>query len=224
MPTPIGHREDITRRALLVLAAVDLVLAEDTRRTGQLLQHYGLHKPLLSFFEGNERSREEAALAELREGRRVALVSDAGTPLVSDPGFRLVRRAIAEDLAVHPLPGPSAAVTALIGSGLPTDAYYFGGFLPRKPGGRRSLFAELAGLSATLIFYESPHRLLRTLAVLAELFPEREVVVARELTKLHEDFQRGLATDLVQHFTGHPPKGEITLLVAGKSRGKPASE
>lgn len=224
MPTPIGNREDITRRALTVLAAADLVLAEDTRRTGQLLMHYGLHKSLLSFFEGNERSREEAVLAELRQGKRVVLVSDAGTPLVSDPGFRLVRSAIAEELDVYPLPGPSAAVTALIGSGLPTDAYYFGGFLPRKPGARRSLFEELAGLFATLIFYESPHRLLKTLAELAELFPERDVVVARELTKLHEDFQRGRAAVLVEHFQKHPPKGEITLLVAGKSRGKAVPE
>ena len=214
--TPIGNLEDITLRALRVLKEVDLVAAEDTRHSRKLFNHFGIATPLTSYFEHNEAAKGERLLAALRRGESVALISDAGTPAISDPGYLLVRRCREEGVAVVAVPGPSAAVAALSVSGLPTDRFAFEGFLPAKSNGRREAFRRLAGESRTAIFYEAPHRLLAALRDLcAELGEEREVAVARELTKLHEEFFRGDAAAVLEHFsTSGRVRGEIVLLVA----------
>jgi 16S rRNA (cytidine1402-2'-O)-methyltransferase len=214
VPTPIGNLEDITQRALRVLSEVDLIACEDTRHTRKLLNHYAIKTKTISYHEHNERERAVELCAMLAAGKNLALVSDAGTPLVNDPGFRLVQQAIAGDLQVVPLPGPSALVTALIGSGLPTDEFFFGGFLPARSGARRARLEEVRALSATLIFYEAPHRIAAALRDAREVLGEREAVVARELTKLHEEFARGRLSELTQRFSGSEGvRGEMVLII-----------
>jgi len=217
--TPIGNLEDITYRAVRVLGEADLIACEDTRETRKLLDHYGIHKPTISYHEHNEAERAEELAARLVAGDTVALVSDAGMPLVSDPGYRLVRAALSNGVRVEPLPGASAALAALAASGLPTDAFYFGGFLPAKAGQRARTLEALADETATLIFYEAPHRLLETLEAVEQAFGPRPVVVARELTKIHEEFLRGTAAEVRAQLAGRGSvKGEITLLI-GKGAG-----
>jgi 16S rRNA (cytidine1402-2'-O)-methyltransferase len=212
--TPIGNLEDITLRALRVLREVDLIACEDTRHTRKLLEHYGIQKPTLSYHEHNEAARSAELLDKLRQGASVALVSDAGTPLVSDPGFRLVSKAIEGGIAIEPVPGASAILAALTASGLPTDAFLFGGFLPARPGPRRKQLARLKDEPATLVFYEAPHRILEALEDIDAVLGARPVVLARELTKLYQEFLRGTAASLGELLRGRPPlKGEITLLV-----------
>ncbi len=215
--TPIGNLDDITLRALKTLAAVDLIAAEDTRHTVRLLDRHGIPAGrLISCHEHNEQERVAQLLAMLRDGKTVALVSDAGTPGVSDPGFRLVQAARAEGLAVVPIPGPSAAVTALSAAGLPTDAFLFVGFPPRKQGALKRDLAALAAQRATLIFYESPRRLLTLLQALLDALGDRQAVLARELTKIHEEFLCGSLSEISQTLAQRPAlKGECTLLVSG---------
>jgi 16S rRNA (cytidine1402-2'-O)-methyltransferase len=213
--TPIGNLEDITLRALRVLREADLVACEDTRQTHKLLDHYGIRKPTLSYHEHNETLRAAELIERLESGSSVALVSDAGTPLVSDPGYRLVTRAIERGIRVEPVPGPSAVIAALAASGLPTDAFRFGGFLPPRSSQRRKALAALKDETATLVFFEAPHRIRETLADIEAVLGPRPLVVARELTKIHEQFLRGTAAELRQ--AGIPLKGEFTFLV-GKAQ------
>jgi len=219
--TPIGNLGDITLRSVETLSRCDLVACEDTRVTGKLLKHLGLRKKLARYDDHSDEGSRERLVEALRT-QAVALVSDAGTPLVSDPGYRLVRRAREEGLAVTSLPGPSAAVTALTLSGLPNDRFLFAGFLPVKDKARADTLTELAAIPATLVFYETAPRLVKSLAAIAGTLPGREVSVARELTKLHEECRTGDPQSLIDHYTAHPPKGEIVLLVAppGESRGE----
>ena len=214
--TPIGNLEDITLRALRILKEVELVVAEDTRYTQKLFNHFNINTRLTSFFEHKEESKLKPILAKLKTGANVALVSDAGTPSISDPGFRLVRAAIQEGIDVVPIPGPCAAITALQASGLPTDHFFFVGFLPEKPGKRQKYLETLAALPHTLILYLSPWKALKQLQELTTLFGERTVCMGRELTKLHEEFWRGTLPQLTERLVAKPPKGEITLVIAGK--------
>jgi 16S rRNA (cytidine1402-2'-O)-methyltransferase len=216
--TPIGNLEDITLRALRILKEVDLVAAEDTRRTGLLLKHFGIEKPLTSYFEGNELKKRELILSRLREGEDVALVSDAGTPGISDPGFRLIRLAIEHEISIVPVPGPSAVIAALSVAGLPTDAFLFKGFLPHKSKKRRDLLKQMEDLRETLIFYESPHRLSESLKDIFEILGDREISLTRELTKVYEEVLRGKVSALLRHIGEKTLKGEITLIVSGKTR------
>ena len=221
--TPIGNLEDFSYRAVRVLQEATAIACEDTRHTSRLLEHYGISKPLISYHEHNERARAEELLERLRQGENIALVSDAGTPLISDPGYRVVQAAAAEGLRIVPVPGASALLAALAGSGLATDAFYFGGFLPAKAGQRRKAIAQLGELPCVLIFHEAPHRLIDCLSDLAETLPYRTVVVARELTKVHEEFVRGTAASLRIEFESRPAiKGEITILV-DKPGAEPAT-
>ena len=218
--TPIGNLGDVSLRALATLAAADAVLAEDTRVTRTLLAHYGITTPLVSYHEHSNEAVRERMVIRLREGQALALVSDAGTPLVSDPGYRLVEAAIAADLPVIPIPGASAALAALIVSGLPTDRFFFEGFLPAKSGARRERLAELAGIPGTLVLYEAPHRLAESLADAALVLGPRNAAVARELTKLFETVRRGTLTDLAARYAAEPaPKGEIVVLIAPEPAG-----
>lgn len=214
--TPIGNLEDITLRALNVLRQVDLVCAEDTRHTGRLLEHYGIQVPLLSYHEHNEETRTPEIIERLKSGQEVALVSDAGTPTLADPGFRLVRAAQEAGIPVVPVPGASALLAALAASGLPTDRFVFLGFLPRQERERRELLADWLRLPATLILYEAPHRLRATLADLEEVGADgREAVIARELTKKFESFYRGTVRELARFFQTEEPRGEFVLVLAG---------
>ena len=211
--TPIGNLEDITFRAVRVLKEADLIACEDTRQTRKLLEHYGISTPTISYHEHNERERSGELVARLREGISVALVSDAGMPLVSDPGYRLVREAIDAGVRVEAVPGASALLTALAASGLATDALHFGGFLPAKAGQRLRAIEALRDEPATLIFFEAPHRILETLAAIEQIFGGRPVVVAREITKIHEEFLRGNLNDLRDAASQRAPRGEITLMI-----------
>ncbi|HEX8339135.1 MAG TPA: 16S rRNA (cytidine(1402)-2'-O)-methyltransferase [Pyrinomonadaceae bacterium] len=212
--TPIGNLEDVTRRALRVLGEADLVACEDTRRTRQLLEHFGIRARTLSYHEHNERERAEELARMVEEGRTVALVSDAGTPGVNDPGYRVVRACVERDLTVVPVPGPTALVAALTASGLPTDEFYFGGFLPARPHARREKLSSVKTLRATLVFYETPHRLAHALADALEVLGEREAAVARELTKLHEEIVRGRLSELLGRFTPEgAARGEMVLVI-----------
>jgi len=214
--TPIGNARDITLRALDILRSVDLIVAEDTRVTSKLLSIHAIQKPLSSYNDHNAARERPRILARLRSGERVALVSDAGTPLVSDPGFKLVREVIAEGLAVHAVPGPSAALAALTLGGLPTDRFLFAGFLPTRSAERRRALAELKDVRATLIFFESAHRVSETLREMSDVLGARPAVVAREMTKLHEELRRDLLPALARHYEeAPPPKGELTVLVGG---------
>jgi 16S rRNA (cytidine1402-2'-O)-methyltransferase len=213
--TPIGNLEDITLRALRILRdEVSWIACEDTRQTRKLLDHFEIRKPLASYHDHNEASRTPEILAALARGESVAVVSDAGTPLVSDPGYRVVEAAIEGGFPVVPIPGASAILSALSASGLPPDEFRFVGFLPPKSGARHKLFESLATEAATVIAYESPHRIVESVAELASLFPARPIVVARELTKLHEEFLRGRADQVSEQLkTRQSVKGEITLLI-----------
>ena len=214
--TPIGNREDITLRALRILKEVDLIAAEDTRHTGLLLRHFGIQTPLTSYFEGNELRKKEFIISKLTQGERVALVSDAGTPGISDPGFRLIRTAIEHEIPIIPVPGASAVIAALSVSGLPTDAFVFRGFLPHKTKRRRDLLVELADVRETLIFYESPHRISETLRDIYEVLGNRKIVLTRELTKIYEEVLRGKVSEIQIQIGERKLKGEITLVISGK--------
>ncbi len=219
--TPIGNLNDISRRAIQTLQEVELIAAEDTRHTRKLLSHFNIRNRLVSYHEHNQETAKAPILEKLATGD-VALVSDAGTPGINDPGYRLVQEVLALGYRVSPIPGPSAPVAALVASGLPADTFLYLGYLPRKKGERRSLFEANVNQPHTLIFLETPHRLLNTLKDLVEMFGDRHAVVARELTKLHEEFVRGPLPDVLAHFEKHPPKGEITLLLAGYTGGQSA--
>ncbi len=240
--TPIGNLEDISARALRVLREAVCIAAEDTRTTGKLLAHYGIRTPMIAYHEHNKFVRIEAVLERLSAGD-VALVSDAGTPGLSDPGYELVRAALAGGYDVSPIPGPCAPVTALTASGLPTDAFIYIGYLPRRSGPRKALLAELSDERRTLIALEAPHRLAESLEDILAVLGDRPLAVGRELTKLHEEFVRGSVEDARKHFRAHPPLGEITLVIGGAAesikwdeaqvraalnreskRGRPASE
>ena len=212
--TPIGNLEDITLRALRVLRECDIVAAEDTRRTGQLLKHFGISKPQISYFQFNEARRSEEIIERLKRGEKVALVTDAGSPGIRDPGERVVKAAIAAGLRVEAVPGPSALVAALTASGLPTDEFHFIGFLPHKSGQRHNKLESLKAVEATLVFYESPFRIEKLLGELNEVFPERTVVLARELTKKFEEFLRGKPSELLEITKKRSLKGEFVVLVA----------
>ena len=216
--TPIGNREDITLRALRLLREVDLIAAEDTRHTGLLLKHFGIETSLISYFEGNELKKRDLILSRLKQGDSVGLVSDAGTPGISDPGFRLIRLAVENRIPVVPIPGPSAVITALSVSGLPTDAFFFKGFLPHKSKKRRELLENLEDVRETIIFYESPHRIAETLKDILDILGDREIVLARELTKLYEEVLRGKVSEIQNQVAGRRIKGEITLILSGKTR------
>ncbi|HEV2829230.1 MAG TPA: 16S rRNA (cytidine(1402)-2'-O)-methyltransferase [Pyrinomonadaceae bacterium] len=212
--TPIGNLEDMTHRALRVLGEVDVIACEDTRHTKKLLNHYGITTKTISYHEHNERERATELLERLKSGLDIAVVSDAGTPAISDPGFRLTRLAIDHGVSVVPVPGANALITALIASGLPTDEIFFGGFLPARSGARRARLAELRSTPATLIFYEGPHRIAATLKDAHEILGEREAVVARELTKLHEEFARGRLSKLATRFSSaENARGEMVLMI-----------
>jgi 16S rRNA (cytidine1402-2'-O)-methyltransferase len=219
--TPIGNLQDVSFRALSVLAAADAVLAEDTRVTKTLLAHYGITTPLVAYHEHSNAAVRERMIHRLKEGQALALVSDAGTPLVSDPGYKLVQAAIAEGVPVTPIPGPSAILTALVVSGLPTDRFFFEGFLPPKSAARRTRLGDLAGIPGTLMLFEAPHRLPEMLADAADVLGERQGVVARELTKLFETVRRGTLSELAAQFAEEgPPKGEIVVLVGEAAEAK----
>ncbi len=219
--TPIGNLEDITLRALRVLKEADLIACEDTRQTQKLLNHYGIRKRLVSYHEHNEVTRAPELVIELEQGAKAALVSDAGTPLISDPGHRLVTLCLRHRIPVVPVPGPSALVAALAASGMPTQEFSFVGFLPARAGERRKSLLVLAAEPRTLVFYEAPHRLEETLQDALEVFGARPAVIAREVTKLHEEFLRGTLQELLEQISRRPPRGEITLLIA-PSTGQPA--
>jgi len=212
--TPIGNLSDITHRALQVLKDVDLIACEDTRHTHKLLSHYGISTKTISYHEHNEQQRTAQLIDMLRQGSNIAVVSDAGTPSISDPGFRLVRSAIENDVTVVPVPGPSALISALVAAGLPTDEFFFGGFLPARSNARRARLNELRSVPGTLIFYEAPHRLAATLKDAHEILGEREAVVARELTKVHEEIKRGRLSKLASDYADEKDtRGEIVLLI-----------
>ena len=212
--TPIGNLADITHRALQVLGDVDLIACEDTRHTHKLLNHYGINTKTISYHEHNEQQRAAELIDRLKQGTSIAVVSDAGTPSISDPGFRLVRAAIENEISIVPVPGPSALITALIAAGLPTDEFFFAGFLPSRTNARRARLTELQSVPGTLIFYEAPHRLAATLKDAYEILGEREAVVARELTKLHEEIRRGLLSKLAADYAEKTDaRGEIVVLI-----------
>lgn len=211
--TPIGNLQDITLRALDILKTVDLIACEDTRHTGKLLKHYGIKKKLISYHEHNEAERAEELAAHLAAGRSIAVVSDAGTPAICDPSFRIVQKANEIGAQVVPVPGAVAFVNAVITSGLATDSIFFGGFLPSKKGLRRKRLEEVRDIPATLVFYETPHRLMASLADCTEVLGNRKAAVARELTKLHEEIVRGSMTELAEMFTITSPKGEIVIVI-----------
>ena len=212
--TPIGNLEDISARALRILAQVRLIAAEDTRHTGKLLEYFKIHTPLTSYHEHNKLVKLDHILSVLEQGD-VALVSDAGTPVLNDPGLELVRAVLDSGYTVSPIPGPSAPLAALIASGLPTDAFLYLGYLPRKAGERQKLLAGIQDLPFTLIFLEAPHRLLAALQDLVSVLGDRQISVARELTKLHEELYRGSISQALAHFSAQPPRGEFTLVLAG---------
>ena len=213
--TPIGNLNDITLRALEALKSADVIAAEDTRHSGNLLRHFEIRKPLVSYHEHNEAMRTAELSDRLAAGENVALITDAGMPGVSDPGARLIRACIERGLPYTIVPGPSAILTALVGSGFPLDQFCYRGFLPPKSGGRERELRAAFERPETTVFFESPHKINKTLAACAEIMPERQLCVARELTKKFEEFRRGTAAELLAHYETRPAKGEITFLVAG---------
>lgn len=224
VPTPIGNLKDITLRAIEILKSVDVILAEDTRTSGILLKHLEISKPLQSYHIFNEHKAAEKLVERMKRGEVFALVSDAGTPAISDPGFLLVREVLAAGLEVQCLPGPTAFVPALVNSGLPNDRFVFEGFLPHKKG-RKTRIDSLVEETRTIILYESTHRLMKTLEQLSEAFgPTRLACVSRELTKIHEENVRGTLAELIEYYQTHPQKGEIVLVVAGKSDKREAKD
>jgi 16S rRNA (cytidine1402-2'-O)-methyltransferase len=213
--TPIGNLGDITLRALEVLKSVDLVAAEDTRHSGMLLKHLGIKKPFVSYYEHNEAMRTAELVERLARGENIALITDAGTPGLSDPGFRLVRECIQRELSFSIIPGPSSILTALVGSGFSTAKFSFRGFLPVKTGRRERELRAAAESDETIIFFESPYRLIKTLTACIDVMPDRQLCIARELTKKFEEFRRGTARELLAHYEAQPPKGEIVLVISG---------
>ena len=218
VPSPVGNLEDITLRALRLLREADLIAAEDTLHASILLKHHGISRPLLSLHEHNEAQRSGEIAQRLAAGENIALLTDAGMPGISDPGYRMVRACLERGLEFTVLPGPSSILPALVGSGLPLHEFYFGGFLPVKSGRRKAALEAALARGETSIFFESPHRIARSLAVLAELAPERPVCVARELSKKFEEYWRGSAAELSARAEKQPPRGEICLLIAGQQR------
>ncbi|MBJ7390603.1 MAG: 16S rRNA (cytidine(1402)-2'-O)-methyltransferase [Chthoniobacterales bacterium] len=218
VPSPVGNLEDITLRALRLLREADLIAAEDTRHASILLKHHGISRPLLSLHEHNEAQRSGEIAQRLAAGENIALLTDAGMPGISDPGYRMVRACLERGLEFTVLPGPSSILPALVGSGLPLHEFYFGGFLPVKSGRRKAALEAALARAETSIFFESPHRIARSLAVLAELDPERPVCVARELSKKFEEYWRGSAAELSARAEKQPPRGEICLLIAGQQK------
>lgn len=220
--TPIGNLEDITYRAVRALGEVDRIACEDTRQTRKLLDRYGIATPTVSYHEHNEQTRSEELVRDLEAGKSVALVSDAGTPLIADPGYRLVRKAREHGITVTPIPGPAAAVAALSASGLPTDSFFFGGFLPAKKSHRRKTLEGLKALACTAVFYEAPHRIVETLEDIAEILGNRPVVLARELTKIHEEFLEGAGAELREALLKRGAlKGEFTILIGKAEAPEP---
>ena len=218
VPTPVGNLEDMTIRAVRVLNEVDLILAEDTRTSSVLLKHFDIHTPMTSHHKFNEHKTVEHLVERIQQGTTVALISDAGTPAISDPGFLLVRACVAHDVDVECLPGATAFVPALVNSGLPNDRFCFEGFLPQKKG-RQTKFKELAAEERTMIFYESPFRIVKTLEQMAEYWgAERKASVSREISKKFEETVRGTLTELIVHFTENPPKGEFVMVVEGYNK------
>ena len=214
--TPIGNLGDITLRALKLLEDADLIAAEDTRHSGILLKHYKIDKPFVSYHQHNEAMRTAQLIERLAAGEKVALITDAGTPGLSDPGARLIRECIKRGLPYTIIPGPSSILTALVGSGFSMEGFFFGGFLPVKSGRRERQLRAASEREETTIFFESPHRLTKTLKACIDIMPDRQLCVARELTKKFEEFWRGTASELLTHYTAHPPKGEIVLLISGR--------
>tara|TARA_B100001059_G_C17699579_1_gene509322 strand:- start:166 stop:822 length:657 start_codon:yes stop_codon:yes gene_type:complete len=218
VPTPIGNLEDITLRAIKVLKSVDLILAEDTRTSGKLLKHYDILTQMHSHHMHNEHKTVQGIIQKLKSGLNIALISDAGTPAISDPGFLLTRACVENEINVECLPGATAFVPALVNSGLPNDKFVFEGFLPVKKG-RQTRLLILAEEPRTIILYESPHKLIKTLSNICEYFgEERQISVSRELSKLFEETKRGTVKNVLEHYTDHPPKGEIVVVVSGKSK------
>jgi 16S rRNA (cytidine1402-2'-O)-methyltransferase len=221
--TPIGNLEDVTLRALRVLKEVDLIAAEDTRHTQKLLGHYDIRTPLTSYHEHNERTKAHSLVERLLQGRNIALVTDAGVPAISDPGYRIVVEAISAGIQVTPIPGPSALTAVLSVSGLPTDRFVFEGFLPAKKKPRRDRLDTLRGEMRTIVCFEAPHRLLESLRDIHELLGDREVMVAREVSKVYEEFLRGLAGELIDKLAGREIRGEVTLVIGGSAGESPIS-
>ena len=219
--TPIGNLGDITLRAIEVLKSVDAVAAEDTRYSGMLLKHFGIKKPLVSFHEHNEAMRTAQLIDRLAANQNIAVITDAGMPGLSDPGARLIRECIRRDLLFTIVPGPSSILTAIVGSGFSTEKFFFGGFLPVKSGGRERELRAAASRDETTAFFESPYRLTKTLSAAVDILQDRQLCVARELTKKFEEFRRGSAAELLAHYEAHSPKGEIVLLVQGAAASKP---
>lgn len=223
--TPIGNLEDITFRAIRTLKEVDLVAAEDTRHSRKLLSHYGIAAKLTPYHDHNEQLKTEYLLEKLNEGQSIAIITDAGTPCIADPGYRIVKAATEQGIRVIPIPGASALGAALSASGLPTDRFVFEGFLPAKSARRKSRLAELRGEERVVVFYEAPHRLVSTLTDMAGVLGERPAVVARELTKIHEEFRNGSLAELAEHFSNTPPKGELVILLSpGETEEAPAAD
>ena len=222
--TPIGNLEDITLRALRVLKEVDVIAAEDTRHTQILLSHYGIRTPLTSYHEHNEKTKARQLMSRLERGEQIALVSDAGTPAISDPGYRLAVEAIRGGIPVIPIPGASALTAVLSAGGLPTDRFVFEGFLPAKKQERRARLRALSSETGTLVIYEAPHRLTETLNDLAEILGDREIVLAREVSKVHEEFLRGRLTEVAKQVAGREIKGELTLLIGGSREQSEVSQ
>jgi 16S rRNA (cytidine1402-2'-O)-methyltransferase len=222
--TPIGNLGDITLRALEVLKSADVVAAEDTRHSGLLLKHFGIKQPFVSYHEHNEAARTAELVERLARGENVALITDAGTPALSDPGIRLIRECISRELSYTIIPGPSSILTALLGSGFSTNKFCFHGFLPVKSGQRERELQIAAESEETRLFFESPYRLLKTLQACASIMPDRQLCIARELTKKFEEFRRGTAAELLAYYEAHPAKGEIVLVVSGGSLGRRIAE
>jgi 16S rRNA (cytidine1402-2'-O)-methyltransferase len=220
VPTPVGNLQDITLRALETLKSVDLIACEDTRRSGQLLAHFGIKKKKISYFEHNEIKRIPQIVSALNEGQSVAVISDGGSPGLSDPAYRLVIAAIEKGISVEALPGANALIPALTASGLPTDRFFFEGFLPVKSGKRRKRLEQLTEYPHTLVIYESVHRIRKSLADIAEVFGDRQICVSREISKIHEEHIRGMAGDAARHFENKTPKGEFVIVIAGNRQAK----
>jgi len=218
VPTPIGNLQDITLRAVEVLKEADLIACEDTRRSGRLLAHFGINNRKISYFEHNEMQRLPKIMEELKEGHTVAVISDGGSPGLSDPAYRLVTAAVENDIIVEALPGANAAIPALTASGLPTDRFFFEGFLPVKSGKRKSRLEQLRGYPHTLVIYESVHRIKKSLNDLAAVFGDRPICVAREISKMHEEYIRGTAAEVASLFDGKNPRGEFVIVIAGSAK------
>ena len=222
--TPIGNLEDITRRALRILSEVDLIAAEDTRHTKKLLDHYQISTPQTSYHKFNIRAKTGYLIKLLKAGKKIALVSDSGMPGISDPGYELIRESLDQDIRVTPIPGPSAVITALAVSGLPTDKFIFLGFLPKKPGKRRKALKDLKDFTGSIILYESPFRIVKCLEDIHSALGDRPVAVARELTKIYEEVIRGKASQLIERFKNRSPKGEMVVIIGGLTSGAQSGE